>query len=49
MADRIIMLDDGQIVETGKHDELMTLNGQYAHFFNEQAQWYDTKGGAANE
>jgi ATP-binding cassette subfamily B protein len=49
MADKIIMLDDGQIAETGTHDELMTLNGQYAHFFNEQAQWYDTKGGATNE
>ncbi|MDR3149816.1 MAG: ABC transporter ATP-binding protein/permease [Oscillospiraceae bacterium] len=45
MADKIIMLDDGRIAETGKHDELMTKDGLYAHFFNEQAQWYQQKGG----
>jgi len=43
MADKIIMMDDGRIAETGTHDELMALNGLYAHFFNEQAQWYDTE------
>ena len=47
MADKIIMLDDGVIAETGTHKELMDLNGQYAHFFNEQAQWYAVKGGKA--
>ena len=41
MADKIIMLDDGEIAETGKHEELMARNGLYARFFNEQAQWYD--------
>lgn len=44
MADKIIMLDDGVIAETGTHNELMALNGKYAHFFNEQAQWYTVKG-----
>jgi ATP-binding cassette subfamily B protein len=47
MADKIIMLDDGQIAEMGSHEELMAQGGQYAHFFNEQAQWYSTVGGAA--
>jgi ATP-binding cassette subfamily B protein len=42
MADKIIMLDDGKIAETGRHDELMAKNGLYAHFFNEQAQWYQS-------
>jgi len=46
MADKIIMLGDGEIAETGRHDELMAKNGLYAHFFNEQAQWYDTAGAA---
>ena len=41
MADKIIMLDEGQIAETGTHDELMQKKGLYARFFNEQAQWYD--------
>ena len=44
MADKIIMLDDGQIAETGTHNELMEKDGLYAKFFNEQAQWYDTAG-----
>jgi len=43
MADKIIMLDGGEIAEIGTHDELMAKNGQYAHFFNEQAQWYQTQ------
>jgi ATP-binding cassette subfamily B protein len=47
MADKIIMLDDGQIAEMGKHDELVSSGGLYANFFNSQAEWYDTKGGAA--
>jgi ATP-binding cassette subfamily B protein len=47
MADKIIMLDDGQIAEMGSHNELMAQGGQYARFFSEQAQWYDTVGGAA--
>jgi ATP-binding cassette, subfamily B, bacterial len=36
-ADRIIVLADGRIVEDGSHDELMGLNGRYAHMFNLQA------------
>lgn len=44
-ADKIIMLNGGEIAEIGSHDELMALDGLYARFFNEQAQWYDTKGG----
>ncbi|MCL2776253.1 MAG: ABC transporter ATP-binding protein/permease, partial [Oscillospiraceae bacterium] len=40
LADKIILLSDGKIAEVGTHDELMSKNGMYAHFFNEQAQWY---------
>ncbi len=40
LADRIILLDKGRVAETGTHEELMSKNGLYAQFFNEQAQWY---------
>lgn len=43
MADKIIMLQGGEIAETGTHDELMSKNSLYANFFNEQAKWYDAK------
>ena len=33
-ADRIIVVDDGQIVEQGSHDELLALNGQYAELWS---------------
>ena len=40
MADRIVLLDGGRIAEVGTHTELMNIDGLYANFFNEQAQWY---------
>lgn len=42
-CDRIILLDNGKIIETGTHDELMNLNGEYSKLFNMQAEYY--KGG----
>lgn len=38
MADRIVVIDGGRIVEEGSHDVLMALNGLYAHMFSLQAQ-----------
>jgi ATP-binding cassette subfamily B protein len=40
MADRIYMLKDGEVVEAGSHDELMSKNGRYAEMFNYQAEKY---------
>ena len=40
MADVIYMLENGEIVESGSHDELMALNGKYAYMFNLQAEKY---------
>lgn len=40
MADHIIVLENGQLVEDGGHDELIALNGHYARMFNTQAEMY---------
>lgn len=39
-ADRILVLDEGKIVEEGNHDKLMKKKGLYAELFNLQAQGY---------
>lgn len=39
-ADRILMLENGRVVECGSHDELMEQNGKYAYMFRLQAEKY---------
>ncbi|HXV91574.1 MAG TPA: ATP-binding cassette domain-containing protein, partial [Gemmatimonadales bacterium] len=40
MADRILVLKDGELVEQGTHDELVTRGGLYAELFSLQAAGY---------
>jgi ATP-binding cassette subfamily B protein len=37
-ADRIVLLEQGRIAESGSHDELMALGGRYAAMFTIQAE-----------
>jgi len=40
LADDILVIDDGKIIERGTHDELMEEEGQYAQMFEAQRGWY---------
>lgn len=40
MADRILVLRDGKILELGSHEELIAADGLYAELFNLQAAGY---------
>ena len=40
LADRIVFLEDGKVIEAGSHDELIELNGRYANMYQSQAIWY---------
>lgn len=35
-SDQIIVIEDGKVLESGTHDELMTQNGKYAELYNSQ-------------
>ena len=40
LCDRILVLDEGQLVEDGTHEELLAMNGLYAEMWEAQASWY---------
>ena len=35
-ADKILVLDHGDIIEQGNHEQLMALDGAYAKLYNSQ-------------
>lgn len=40
-ADRIIVLDQGTVIQTGSHSELLEAGGLYAEMFRTHAGWYE--------
>jgi len=42
-CDKIMLLKDGKISETGTHNELLENNSDYAHMYNVQSHYYGSK------
>ena len=40
LADEILVIDEGRIIERGTHEALMHQAGVYANMFNTQKEWY---------
>ncbi len=43
-CDRILVLENGEIAESGTHEELMEKGGRYAQMFQTQSQYYKREG-----
>ena len=39
-CDRIILLEEGRIVESGTHEQLLELGGKYAEMYRVQSRYY---------
>ena len=39
-CDRILMLKEGRVIESGSHDQLMTKSGEYAYMYEVQSHYY---------
>jgi ABC-type multidrug transport system fused ATPase/permease subunit len=42
-ADKIVVIEAGQVVEVGKHEELLAMQGLYAHLWSKQGGTRETE------
>ena len=40
LADRVVFLKNGRVIEEGTHNELIEAGGAYSELFAMQAEWY---------
>ena len=40
LADRILVMKEGEAVQTGTHEELIARDGEYKSLYEAQEQWY---------
>lgn len=48
-CDRILLLEQGKVVEEGTHEKLMELSGKYAHLYEVQSKYYKEQEARQNE
>ena len=46
LADRILVLEAGRLIQSGTHESLMSQGGAYRRMFTQQASWYQQEGGS---
>ena len=42
LADRILVMQQGRLVQQGTHESLMAAGGEYARLYAAQEQWYES-------